>query len=858
MVADSTTISESTSDNQLDSARGNGHYLGQVRSQAITTEIETSYIDYAMSVIVARALPDARDGLKPVQRRILYAMYADLSLRPNSAYKKSARIVGEVLGKYHPHGDEAVYAAMARMVQDFSLRYPLVDGQGNFGSIDGDNPAAMRYTEARLAPLTLNMLEDIDKDTVDWGPNFDDSLTEPLVLPTLLPNLLVNGTSGIAVGMATNIPPHNVREIVDALKFLLDNWERRDIVALDELMQFVHGPDFPMGGQILGTKGIREAFAAGRGRIRLRADAEIEELPRGNRHQLVFRSIPYQINKSDLIARIAAVVRKGEYLQDIVDMRDESDRHGIRIVFVLKSGTVPERVLNQLYRYSDLETTYSVNLRALVNLRPERLNLHGALLCHLEHRIEVVTRRTHFLLQRVQDRAHVLEGLLTAIKDIDRVIQIVRSSDSAATASTLLVDEFALTSVQAQAILDMQLRRLSSLEHQRLEGEYREVQAQITAFRALLDDPHKLRSLIREELDGLQERYRDERRTKILYGVDPELSDEDLVTIQDDLISFWANGNIRRTRAADFSVQGRGGVGVISRSDREETAARKLLFANSLDSLLFVSNRGRAYSNRVYNLPVGSRTSKGSTVRGAINMELADEVPDSWVRIPADSEFKSLILITRKGRIKRLPLSRFVKLTSKGKRAITLLPGDQVIQALVTQGHSDLLVVSQWGKALRLAETAVRYQGEQGMGVRGMKLASQDAIVGGVAVTDEDCVLVTYAKGKGKRVRMHNWRTVGRNTQGRWIMPHRKRSELGPVASVDIVGDDDDVALVSANSMLVRIRGASVSCISPAASGVKIMGLGDGDQVAAVSVLPPSNQEDDDVQEDELASVPAA
>ncbi len=852
MAADSTAVSEHTAHSPLDAAWANGHYLGQVRSQAITTEIETSYIDYAMSVIVARALPDARDGLKPVQRRILYAMYADLTLRPNAAYKKSARIVGEVLGKYHPHGDEAVYAAMARMVQDFSLRYPLVDGQGNFGSIDGDNPAAMRYTEARLAPLTLSMLEDIDKDTVDWGPNFDESLEEPLVLPTLLPNLLINGTSGIAVGMATNIPPHNVGEIMEALKFLLDNWERRDTVSLDELMQFVPGPDFPMGGQILGAKGIREAFASGHGKIRLRADAEIEELPRGNRHQLVFSSIPYQINKATLIARVAAVVRRGEHLQDIVDLHDESDRHGIRIVFVLKTGAVPTRVLNQLYRYSDLETSYSVNLRALVNLRPERLNLQAALLCHLEHRIEVVIRRTRFLLRRVQDRAHVLEGLLTAIKDIDRVIQIVRSSVSAAAASALLRDEFALTPVQAQAILDLQLRRLSSLERQRLEEEYRDVQDQIATYRALLDDPVQLRSLIKEELTGLQERYQDGRRTKILYGVDPELSDEDLVTIQDDLISYWANGNLRRTLASDFSVQGRGGIGVISRSDREEAAVSRMLFANSLDTLLFISNRGRAYSNRVYNLPSGARTSKGSTVRGAISMELADEVPDAWVCVPTDAEPKSLILITRKGRVKRLQFSRFAKLMSRGKRAITLLPEDSVVQALVTNGHSDLLLVSRMGKALRVSETEFRYQGEQGTGVRGMKLASPDEVMGTVCVTDDASVLVIYAYGKGKRVSMHNWRTLGRNTQGRWIAPRQKRSELGVIAGIDIVGDDDDVALVSAKGMLVRIRSASVSCISPGAVGVKIMGLGDDDRIAAVSVLPPAPDVIDDVQAEEV------
>ena len=716
---------DATGQNQPPPSPPNGSYLGQVSPKAITQEIEDSYIDYAMSVIVARALPDIRDGLKPVQRRILYAMYADLALRPNSSYKKSARIVGEVLGKYHPHGDLAVYNAMARMVQAFSLRYPLVDGQGNFGSIDGDNPAAMRYTEAKLAQITDLMLQDIDKETVDWKPNFDDSLEEPEVIPSLVPNLLINGTSGIAVGMATNIPPLNLGEVINGLHMILNNWEQRDQIRLDDLMELVSGPDFPSGGQILGTEGIRNAFGSGHGRIIVRSRAEITEIPNSLRHRLVFNSVPFMVNKAELVARIASLARAGERLTGVADLRDESDRTGTRVVVELRSGEIPERVLNQLYKHSDLQVSFSVNFRALVNGVPERLGLLRALVLHIEHCIEIVTRRTEYLLQQVLNRAHILEGLLTAIDHIERVIQIIRGSSNAQVAGDTLRNELGISSRQAQAILDMALRRLAGLERQRLQEEYKETQEKVSDYRGLLADPAAIRDVIKDELARLKEKFADTRRTEVLEGVHPELSDEDLVTKQDELIAVWANNNMRRTPVGDFSVQGRGGVGVKGRSDRENSHLEQAFFANSLDSFICISNAGRAYIGKMYRLPAGPRTVRGGPIRGQVRMGPATEKMDAMQIVPRDAIPRSLILVTRKGRIKRMRWSAFRNTNKSGKKAIDLKEGDEVVQAVLTNGASDILLVTRKGKALRLDETKIRYQGNTASGVRGMRLLDE-------------------------------------------------------------------------------------------------------------------------------------
>ena len=826
-------------------------YLGRVEPQALTTEVEGSFVDYAMSVIVSRALPDARDGLKPVQRRILYAMHSDLRLRPGSPYKKSARIVGEVLGKYHPHGDGSVYESMARMVQDFSLRYPLVDGQGNFGSVDGDNPAAMRYTEARMARLAASMLSDIDEDTVAWKENFDDSLQEPVVLPAQVPNLLINGTTGIAVGMATNIPPHNLGEIVEAQKFIIDHWERRHSLTIDELMVYVKGPDFPLGGQILGTDGIREAFETGRGRIVVRAEGRIEEIPGRSRKRLVFDAIPYGVNKASLIARIADIVNKGERLQEIVDMRDESGRDGIRLVMELKSSATPQRVLNQVYKFSDLQMSFAVTLRALLENQPVVLNLRQALLCHLDHRIDVVERRTRFRREKVRARAHVLEGLLKALANIDRVVEIVRASDAAVEASTRLQSEFKLTERQAQEILDMPLRRLAALERQRLEDEYTEALQQIRGFTELLENPFKLRQVVREELDKLREAHQDPRKTRILYGVQPELSDEDLVVKQDDLVVVWQSQYSRRTLATEYRGQGLGGQGVSGRSDREQSPVEHLLYANSLDSYLFFTNRGRVYPCRAHALPEGSRTGRGETLRGAIPLEPEEEV-QAILHRPADARWHSVVLVTRLGRIKRLRMSAFSRLRTAGKYAITLHDGDSIAKAVATNGRNKLFLLTAQGKGLLLDETGIRQQGSTASGVRGIRLKAGDVVADCLPVADNDNVVLLYGNGKGKRMAMGQWSAKGRNTQGNWATSHRRLDELGPIACAVVVADDKELAIATAQGKVMRTPVAALRSLSRSAAGIRIIRVAQGDQVASVAVVPLT----EDPEADDIAPPP--
>ncbi len=825
------------------------NYLGRVEPHALTTEVEGSFVDYAMSVIVSRALPDARDGLKPVQRRILYAMHSDLRLRPGSPYKKSARIVGEVLGKYHPHGDGSVYESMARMVQDFSLRYPLVDGQGNFGSVDGDNPAAMRYTEARMARLAASMLSDIDEDTVAWKENFDDSLQEPVVLPAQVPNLLINGTTGIAVGMATNIPPHNLGEIVEAQKFIIDHWERRHSLTIDELMVYVKGPDFPLGGQILGTDGIREAFETGRGRIVVRAEGRIEEIPGRSRTRLVFESIPYGVNKASMIARIADIVNKGERLQEIVDMRDESGRDGIRLVMELKSNATPQRVLNQVYKFSDLQMSFPVTLRALLDNQPVVLNLRQALLCHLDHRIDVVERRTEFRRTKVRARAHVLEGLLKALANIDRVVEVVRASDSAAEASAQLQGEFKLTERQAQEILDMPLRRLAALERQRLEDEYADALEQIRGYTELLENPDKLRQVVREELDRLRENHQDPRKTQILYGVQPELSDEDLVVKQDDLVVLWQSQYARRTQATEFRGQGLGGQGVSGRSDKEDSAVKHLLYANSLDSYLVFTDRGRVYPCRAYALPEGSRTARGETMRGCVPLEPDEEV-QAVLHQPAGVRWRSLILVTRRGRIKRMRMSDFTRLRTAGKFAIALHNGDAIAKAVATDGDSNLFLLTTQGKGLRLDETAIRYQGTTASGVRGIRLRADDLVADCLPVSDDDNIVLLYGQGKGKRMAMEQWSVKGRNSQGNWAVSHRRLKELGPIACAVTVADDKELAIATAQGKVMRTPIAPLRSLSRTAAGSRVIRTAEGDQVAAVAVVPMT----EDPEADEIAA----
>jgi DNA gyrase subunit A len=629
--------------------------IGTVKTVNIENEMKVAYLDYAMSVIVSRALPDARDGLKPVHRRILYAMH-DMGMRHNSAYRKSARVVGDVLGKYHPHGDSAVYDALVRMAQDFSMRYPLVDGQGNFGSIDGDSPAAMRYTEARLARITQEMLLDIEKNTVDWAENFDGSLQEPQVLPARLPNLLLNGTSGIAVGMATSIPPHNLNEICDAIIHLIDNYDTIDDISVDTLMNYVKGPDFPTGAEMFGREGLVNAYATGKGRVTLRAKTHIEEM-KGGRHRIVVYEIPYQVNKSSLLERIAELVRYGR-IKDISDLRDESDRSGLSIVIELKRGAQPQQVRNQLFKHTALQSTFSINMLALLNGEPRVLPLKRALLAHIEHRQDVITRRTEYELNRAKERAHILEGLRIALGNLDAVIQTIRGSRDAEDARTQLTEKFSLTPVQAQAILDMQLRRLAALERQKIEDEYQEVMKTIAYLEDLLANPGKILALIKEDLTDIKEKYGDARRTMLLADASADLDEEDLVKDEEVLISITQHGYIKRVPSHTYRTQGRGGRGVTGMTTRDEDVVEFLFAANTKNTILYFTDRGKVYSEKVYRIPDASRTAKGVSIVNLINVMPGEKITATII-VPNFDQAEYLIMLTRKGRIKRLLLNEF-------------------------------------------------------------------------------------------------------------------------------------------------------------------------------------------------------
>jgi len=814
-------------------ASGNGDFAQSVEGVSIEDEMRTAFLDYAVSVIVARALPDARDGLKPVHRRILYAMH-DMGLRANSSYKKSARIVGEVLGKYHPHNDQAVYDALARMAQEFSLRYPLVDGQGNFGSVDGDSPAAMRYTEARLAQLTEMLLQDIEMDTVDWGPNVDDSLEEPLVLPGKLPNMLINGSSGIAVGMATNIPPHNLNEICDAVAFVIDNWERREQIGLEELMELVKGPDFPTGGEILGMEGIRQAFATGRGRVLVRARTEIEETDTG-RFRIIVTEIPYQVNKTTLIERIAELARSGR-LDSISDLRDESDRRGMRIVIELKRGASPKKEQNRLFKFTPLQSTFSVNALSLLNGRPVTLGLRRALLIYIDHRFEVITRRTEFDLTKQRERAHVLEGLRIALQFLDEVIQTIRNAASAEEARTQLVERFSLSLVQAQAILDLQLRRLAALERQRIEDEYQEVMERIAYLEDLLANPPKIRGLIRDDIVEMKEKYGDERRTGIIRHASGDFSDEDLIPQENVLISFSANSYIKRMEADSFRAQGRGGRGVIGMTTRGEDEVMDLRFARTLDHILFFTNKGRVYSSRVYELPEGSRTSKGAHIANILTLQ-PDELVTTMLTMDDIEQASYITLLTRKARIKRVKASAFANVRPSGVIAMNLDQDDSLEWVRLTNGNQEFIIVSRGGKALRMREDQVRSMGRTAAGVWAMRLQDKDLVTGFDVVQEGADLFVLHELGCGKRVSLEEYATKSRYIKGVWTTDHTKIGELGPIIAARVVSEEDQITAITGNGIVLRTAVSGISHKGRPAMGVRIVNLDEGDTVAALAVL---------------------
>jgi len=805
--------------------------IGTVRSVNIEEEMRSAYLDYAMSVIVSRALPDVRDGLKPVQRRILYAMH-DMGMRPDSAYKKSARIVGEVLGKYHPHGDTAVYEAMARMAQDFSLRYPLVDGQGNFGSIDGDSPAAMRYTEARLGRIAMELLRDIEKDTVDWVDNFDGTLQEPMALPACLPNLLVNGSSGIAVGMATNIPPHNIGEICDAVGFLIDRWDGLEEVSVEDLMQFVEGPDFPTGGIIVGQEGIVQAYATGRGRLVVRAMTHIEEMA-GNRYRIVVTELPYQTNKANLLERIASLVRSGR-LNSISDLRDESDRRGMSIVIELKRGAQPRKTLNRLFKYTPLQATFSVQTLALVNGEPRLLSLKRALQLYLEHRQDVITRRTRYELEKARHRAHILEGLKIALDHLDAVIRTIRESPDAEAARQRLMERFKLTEIQAQAILDMQLRRLAALERQKIEDEYLELIQRIAYLEDLLASPRKILYLIKDELGELKRVYGDGRRTRIAKG-QVDFDEEDLIAEEQVLVSITQRGYIKRVPVGTYRSQARGGRGVIGMTTRDEDELLYLFSANTLDSILFFSNRGKVYQERVYQIPNADRTSKGVLLAGILQLE-SDERITAALAVPNSEEEGYLVMVTQRGRAKRTALREFSNVRSSGLNAIRLKAGDELGWVRMTRGGQDLVIVTAHGQALRFHEEQVRAMGRTAAGVQAIKLDGDDYVASVCVVEHDADLLVVTTKGFGKRTPFSEFSPKGRNGKGVRCIGG-KREQTGNVAAARVVHKQDEVTFISASGMVLRTKVATISRLGRASRGSRVMQLKPEDTVMSVAVL---------------------
>ncbi|GAB4474053.1 MAG: DNA gyrase subunit A [Anaerolineales bacterium] len=807
--------------------------VGLVQQVDIDGQMRAAYLDYAMSVIVARALPDARDGLKPVHRRILYAM-DELGLRSNAPYKKSARIVGEVLGKYHPHGDAAVYDAMARMAQEFSMRYPLVDGQGNFGSIDGDAPAAMRYTEARLAAIAEEMLADLEANTVDFVDNFDGSLKEPSVLPSKLPNLLLNGSSGIAVGMATNIPPHHLGELVAAINHLIERYDQIDEVDIDELLRFMPGPDFPTGGVIVGSEGIRQAYTTGRGRIVLRGKAHIEENG-NNRYRIVITEIPYQLNKTTLIERIAELVREGK-LDDISDLRDESDRRGMSIVIELKRGAQPKKILNQLYKYTPLQSTFGVQMLALVNGEPRLLTLKRALQVFIEHRQTVITRRSQFELDKARARAHILEGLLIALANLDEVIQTIRQSPDADTAKERLIKRFKLSDRQAQAILDLQLRRLAALERQKIEEEQRQTLERIAYLEDLLASPTKILHVIRDELNDLARKYADQRRTHIAVDASEDFDEQDLIPDEAVLISLTERGYIKRTSVKAFRTQGRGGRGVAGHATKEEDEVLVILPARTLDTLLFFSDRGKVYSEKAYQIPDSDRQARGIPLVNVISLE-AGETITAVVPVPQFDAARFLCLATRKGKVKRMSLSEFASVRPSGIIALHLDDGDELSWARLTQGDSELILVTEKGQAVRFCEQDVRPQGRTAGGVIGIKLTAGDRVASMEVVEADGELFVVTEKGFGKRTPLNEYSSTSRAAKGVRTLAQSALKKTGLIAAARVVQANDELTIISANGVILRTKVSEIPSMGRAARGSTVIRLQNGDRVVSVARL---------------------
>ena len=775
-------------------------------------EMKKSYIDYAMSVIVGRALPDVRDGLKPVHRRILYGM-SQLGVTPDKPYKKSARIVGDVMGKYHPHGDSAIYDAMVRMAQSFSTRYMMVDGHGNFGSIDGDGAAAMRYTEARMTPFALQMLRDIEKETVDFVPNFDEEEKEPSVLPAKIPNLLVNGSNGIAVGMATSIPPHNLGEVIDAACYMIDN-EDCDV---EDLINIVKGPDFPTGAMILGKSGAKEAYRTGQGRVTVRSKTEIEETKRG-RMQIVVTEIPFQVNKARLIEKIAMLVKEKK-IDGISTIRDESSRHGMRIVIELKKDANPQITLNRLYKHTQLQDTYSMIMIALVNGEPKVLNLYDILHEYLKHQKDVMTRRTQFDLNKAEARAHIVEGLRIALDNIDEIIKIIRSSYNDAKGK--LMERFNLSEIQSQAILDMRLARLQGLEREKLENEYNELMEKIAYYNSLLADEKMLMGVVKDELVEIKEKYADERRTSIIAAVD-ELDDEDLIEEENVAVTLTHLGYLKRIPADTYKTQKRGGKGIAGLTTRENDFVKDLIMTSTHDYLMFFTNFGKAHKIKAYEIPEATRTAKGTPAVNFLNL-LQRERINAVIPIKEFKEDRFLMGVTKKGTIKKTALSQFDTNRKNGIIAVKLKDGDELIDIKQTSGNDDLIIVTKQGKCIRFNEKDVRPMGRAAGGVRAIKLEDDDEVVAMSLVKDEDELLVVTQNGFGKRTPIKEYKVQDRGGKGVLTYDKKKFAKTGELIGAMTVEEDDEILLINSDGIIIRIAAKDVSELSRATQGVKIM-----------------------------------
>lgn len=813
----------------------------------IEDEMKSAYIDYSMSVIVSRALPDVRDGFKPVHRRVLFGMH-ELGIRANSAYKKSARIVGEVLGKYHPHGDSSVYDTMVRMAQEWSLRYLLVDGQGNYGSVDGDSPAAMRYTEARMQKISEDMMADIEKDTVDHQLNFDDTLKEPTVLPTRIPNLLVNGASGIAVGMATNMPPHNLTEVVDGIVQFIDQPE----ITIETLMQTIKAPDFPTGGTIYGYDGVREAFLTGRGRVVLRAKANIEEV--AGRECIVVTEIPYQVNKAEMIRKTAELINDKK-IEGVSNIRDESDRKGMRVVYILKRDAIPNIVLNKLYKYTALQSSFSVNNIALVNGRPELLNLKDMIHHFVEHRHEVVVRRTQYELKKAEERAHILEGLIIASDNIDEVIQLIRSSSNADEARQKLIATFNLTEIQAKAIVEMRLRQLTGLEQDKLRAEFDELVKTIADLKDILEKKDRRMTIIKDELIEVKEKYGDPRRTNIEYA-GGNFRVEDMIPDEKVVITISHAGYIKRTPLSEYKTQNRGGVGQKASTTRNEDFLEHIFVGTNHQYMLFFTQKGKCFWMRVYEIPEGSRTAKGRAIQNLINIEQDDKVKAFiCTQDLKDENYINnhyVIMATKKGQVKKTSLEQYSRPRANGINAITIKEGDELLEAKLTNGNSQVLLAVKSGKAIRFEESKTRPMGRGASGVRGISLAnSKDELVGMVTVNDMDSnILVVSENGYGKRSRLDDYRITNRGGKG--VKTISITDKTGQLVAIKNVSDEDDLMIINKSGIAIRMSVSDLRVMGRATQGVRLINLKDSDSIAAVAKVMPDDDNLDDVNDMEV------